>query len=73
MIAVEKFRTKTDIKKQLEDYLSDHQDMFIQSITTVEEEGDESVVVVFNDDPGYKNTMVMEENGIGINLEQIGS
>lgn len=73
MIAVEKFRTKTDIKKQLEDYLSDHQDMFIQSITAVEEEGDESVVVVFNDDPGYKNTMVMEENGIGINLEQIGS
>ena len=73
MIEVKKYRTKDNIQKQLEDYLSEHQDMFIQSLTTVEEEGDEAVVVVYNDDPGYKNTMVMEENGVGINLEQIGS
>lgn len=69
MLTVEKFRTKENIKEQLEEYLSNHADLFIESITTVAEEGDEAVVVVFNDDPGYADTMVMEEGGVGIDLE----
>lgn len=69
MLTVEKFRTKGNIKDQLEEYLSNHTDLFIVNITPLDEEGDEAVVVVFNDDPGYANTMVMEEGGVGIDLE----
>ena len=49
MQVIEKFRTKDDIKAQIENYLDDNSGSTVVTMVRVNEEGDEAVVVVFND------------------------
>lgn len=50
MQVIEKFRVASaDIKDQLEDYLDDNSGYTIQMMTRLNDAGDESLLVVFDD------------------------
>lgn len=46
---VERFKVKDDARKQIEDYLDDNSGSTVVALTNVSEEGDEAVIVIFDD------------------------